>query len=591
VNWQQAGAALEALSASLPVDRESRSGARGVLRLMPLQEGMTEGLREPLLILWASVGVVLLIACVNIASLLLARGGGRARELATRLALGCGRAGIVRQLLAESLLIGAAGATAGLLLGVAAMRALVRLAEDIFPLWNDVTLDSRVLLATAATAILTSLLFGIAPAIHFSRLDVHQTMVESGGRGHAGRARHWSQRLLVVSEVALGVVLLVSAGLLIRTFTHLRGLQPGFDPENVQTASISLQDVRYEKSDAILRLLDEGARRLRAVDGVLDAAVVLGLPYERVLNNGFHRLDGPNVNDGRNEITNLCYVTPGFFDTLRIPLRKGRLLRDSDSPGAPLAMVVNEAFVKTYLPNQEPVGSHLRTGAKDIWTIVGVVGDVQQRPGWGSFGPLAAMPLAYVTAGQFPEKAMMMVHTWFTPNWVIRTRQTQPAVLAAIQQTLASLDPLLPVAPLQPISRTQSDALRFERFLMSLLTAMAALALTLASVGLYGLISNSVQERTRELGIRMALGASLRGTVWSVLRPVAWLVAIGLAAGGVLSLFTAKVLKSLLWGVKSSDPWTFAAVGLALLGVAALASLVPTLRIVRLDPAQTLRHE
>ena len=186
---------------------------------------------------------------------------------------------------------------------------------------------------------------------------------------------------------------------------------------------------------------------------------------------------------------------------------------------------------------------------------------------------------------------MMMIHTWFTPNWVVRTRQTQPATMAAIQQTLAGLDPLLPVAPLQPISRTQSDALRFQQFLMSLLTALAALALTLASVGLYGLISNSVQERTRELGIRMALGASLRLTVWSVLGPVAALVVAGLGAGAVLSVFSGRVLKSLLWGVKSSDPWTFGAVALALLGVSVLAALVPAMRIVRLDPAQTLRHE
>lgn len=477
-------------------------------------------------------------------------------------------------------------------MGAGALHGLLRLGEELLPTWNEITLDARVLAATACAGLLTSLLFGAAPAFHFSRIDLRSTLVECGSRGYAGGRRHWSQRVFVFSQVALGVLLLVSAGLLMRTFSHLHGLQPGFDAERVFTASVSLQDARYAETAPILRLYEEGLARLRRQPGVEEAAVTLGLPYERVLNMGFHRVDGPHVHERQNEITNLCYVTPALFDVLRIPLRAGRRLSDADGANAAPALVVNEAFVDTYLRGQEAVGSHLRIGRNQIFTVVGVVGNVQQRPGWGNNGPLAAMPLAYVTVAQMPEKVLLMVHTWFSPNWVVRLRPGAPTgTLGALRQALAGVDPLLPVAAPRPIVQARSDALRSQRFLMVLLAALAALALLLSSVGLYGLIATSVTERTRELGVRLALGAPRAGLLRLVLAPVVVLVAGGLCAGALLAVAAGRLLRSLLWGVTALDGWTYAGVAVVFLIVAAAAAALPALRVARLDPALTLRQD
>ncbi|WP_321474874.1 ABC transporter permease [uncultured Paludibaculum sp.] len=589
-SWQAAQAQLDAAWAARPRTRRANEPDEYRLLAVPLQASYTADIRTPLLILWSAVGVVLLIACVNIASLLLARAGTRARELATRLALGCGRAGIVRQLLTESLIISIAGGLLGTVLGAAALRGLTRLAGDLFPIWQRVEVDPRVLAATAALSLLTSLLFGLAPALHFSRLDINGTLIQSGGRGHAGRANHWPQRLLVVSEVALGVILLVSSGLLLRSFAHLRGLDPGFDPNHVLSATFSLQDTRYQDPARVSALFRDGLARIRQSPGVESAAVTLSLPYQRALNVGFHRLDGPAAREQRNEITNLTYVSPGFFETLRVPLRRGRLFSDADTASSAPSVIVNNAFAATYFREQEAVGSHIQLG-KQQFQVVGVVGDVQSGAGWGNFGPYGQVPYLYVPAAQLSPDLVIMAHTWFSPSWVVRGSGGRNALMSGIQQAIGTIDPLLPISAFQEMDEVRAGRLDLPRFMMALLTALAGLALLLSGIGLYGLISGAVTERTRELGIRMALGATTGQTVRSVVLPGFWLTLTGVSIGLLGALAVTRVLRSMLWGVTTSDPLTLAGVAAGLLLVAVLASLAPAARILRLDPATTLRHE
>ncbi|MGJ5818215.1 ADOP family duplicated permease [Paludibaculum fermentans] len=591
LSWESVQQQLAAIWAARPRTRRTNAPEEYRLLAFPLQASFTQGIRTPLLILWSAVGMVLLIACVNIASLLLARAGSRSRELATRLALGCGRGGVVRQLLTESVLVSLAGGVLGLAIGYFALSGLEQLAGDLFPVWQPVQVDLRVLAVTLGLALFTSLVFGLAPALHFSRIDIHGNLIQSGSRGHAGRANHWPQRCLVVTEVALGVILLVSAGLMVRSFAHLRGLDPGFDPNRVLTASFSLQDARYKDPQAVSRLFRDGLERMRQIPGVESAAVTLSLPFESALNVGFHRLDGPAAREQRrNEITNIAYVTPSYFETLRIPLRRGRLLLESDSAASTPVAVVNDAFAAAYFREQEAVGSHFSLGTQQF-EVVGVVGNVQSGAGWGQFGPYGQVPFVYVSPDQLPGSLLASAHTWFAPHWVIRGNGGAAGLKAGMQQAAAAVDPLLPISGFKAMHEVRAGTLAMERFMLSLLAGLAGLALLLSGIGLYGLISGTVSERTRELGIRMALGASFGQAVGSVVLPGFWLTLAGVSIGLLGASAATRVLRSMLWGVTTSDPLTLGAVAAGLLVVAVLASLAPAARILRLDPANTLRHE
>jgi predicted permease len=585
--WAQAEGQVAAIGASVL----RRTGSDNVgLRLLSFQRGLTNDLRAPLLILWAAVGLVLLIGCVNVAGLLLARAAGRTRELATRMALGSGRAALIRQLLAESILLGICGGAAGALLGYLGVQALRLLAQDSLNVWQTITLSWRVLAATAGASLLAGILFGLYPALAASRLEIRAALGEAG-RAVAGGRNPWPRRLLVAGEVALGMVLLVGAGLLIRTFAHLQGLNPGFDASHVITAQLSLQDARYATSARVNRLFDQGLARIRELPGVESAAVTLTLPYEFALNDGFRRLDGKHV-DTESQITNFFYVTPEYFRVLRIPLLRGRVFTAADhSTAAPVAMV-SEAFVRMYLRGDDPLGRHLDMGGREHREIVGVVGDVQQKSGWGeNFGPVAAMPDIYVPATQTDDKSLQLLHTWFTPSWIVRTTGPPEGIIPGMQGALAAVDPQLPFAGFHSMADVRFRALAEQRLEAALLGALAGLALLLAAVGIYGLIANSVAERTREMGIRLALGATVPQAMRAVALPGVALACAGVAAGSVLASFASRLLRHLVWGVRPGDPATFAGVAIMLLAVAAAASFLPALRVTRLNPAETLRQE
>ncbi|MGO9254860.1 MAG: ABC transporter permease [Bryobacteraceae bacterium] len=587
VTWAAAQAQLQALSRSLMeapgFPREYRNFEE---RIVPLQRGLTADSRTQLLIAWAAVLMVLVIGCVNVAGLMLARASARHREIATRLALGGGRAAIVRQLLTESLLLALGGCALGVALGYRGIAWLKDLGAGRLEMWHPIRIDARVLLAMLALSAGTSILFGLAPALETSRLDLRTVLVE-GGRGVVGGRRRWARQALVACEVALCLVLLVCAGLLVRTLGYLDGLNPGFDTRNVISAQISLQDARYRTSLAVNRLYGLALDRMRRIPGVESAAVALTLPYQRPLNDGFRALDG---DDAAVHGIEAIYVTPGYFETLRIPIRRGRGFQDSDTPaGAPVA-VVSESFARKYYARHEPLGGHLKMG-KESLRIVGIVGDVEQHSGLGNFGPLSVQPTIYVPVAQLSDAYLQLIHTWFSPSFAIRAAGAVGVVEAQVQAAVAAADPQLPIARFKTIADLRGDITLDQRYHAMLFSTIAGLALLLAALGLYGLISHSVNQRTHELGVRMALGATAGQAIATAVKPGLVLALAGIGAGYALSRLAVRFLEHMLFGVRSTDPATFAVTAGILLAATAAASLIPAVRILWIDPARTLRDE
>lgn len=594
-SWPEVTGQLKSLSRGLMAMPNFPRGYREFEeRIIPFQAGVTDFVRKELLITWAAVLLVLAIGCVNIAGLLLARSGARQREIATRMALGAGRGSIVRQLLVESLLLALGGCVVGMGVGAFALAGLRHLGaanfESSFEFWRPIELDARVMLAMFGLAILTSVVFGLAPAVHTSRVDIRSVLVE-GGRGIASGGPRWSRNALVVGQVALSLVLLVSAGLLVKTLTYLYGLSPGFDPHNLLAAQASISsdaspNGRYNTREKVEKLFTDSLAGIRNIRGVQSAAVALTLPYERPLNYGFRALDG---NDTQGRATETVYVTPTYFDTMRIPLRAGRTLADSDTSRSAPVVVVSEAFVAKYFRGRSAVGRHIKVDVPR--EIVGVVGDVQQHSGLGSFGPLSVDPTVYLPVSQTSDVFLLLAHTWFSPQWVIRFHGAEGAIRKQVQAAVAAADPGLAIANFRSVSELQDRYTTDQRYLAALFSTLAGLALLLAAMGLYGLISQSISQRTHELGLRLALGATAQQTMRDVVRPGLVLAGAGIVAGFILSRFAVRYLESLLFGVRPTDAMTFVLTALILLLVTIVASAAPALRILRLDPAKTLRNE
>ncbi len=592
VSWSEADGQLSAISQEATRARirsQDGTGATATLSLRPMQDALVEDARAPILMLSAAVGAVLLIACVNLAALLLARGGSRAKEIATRMALGSGRLAVIRQLMVEAMVLALLGGVLGLGVGWFGLEGLKALGGQTFEEWQRVSLDGRVVGMTMAMSIVTSAIVGLVPAWQASRLNVQSALTEGGSRAVAGGARHWPRRLLVLTEVSLGVVLLVVAGLLIRTFVNLRSLEPGFEAAQLTTTSASLLDKRYETPAAVKRLIRESLSDIARTPGVQSAAVSLGLPYHRLLNMGFRLMDVPATEQGL--IANVSYVTPDFFATLGIPIRKGRSLSADDREAAEPVVVVNEAFARIYSKDRAPIERIVRIAGRER-RIVGVVGDVQQR-GAGfvltgmTRGPLTHPPLVYLPVEQ--ADGIFATHVWFQPYWTVRAASASIAE-PAIREAVAKVDPLLPMAPLESLSSIMAESTAQQRLLMTLVGVLAAAAVLLSAIGIYGLISQSVVERTREFGIRLALGATAGQVVRTVALPGILLSILGALIGGGLSLLAVRLVQSFLWGVSAHDPGTYVAVAAGLLLVATVASTLPAMRLLRLDPARALRQ-
>ena len=591
VSWPAALAGMASVGQAVSADLRTR-GVRARFTLIGLQRALTDSLRRPLLVLMAGVVIVLLIGCLNLAGLLVARSLDRTPEIATRIALGCGRSGVVRQLIVESLVLALLGGAAALAVARLAMAWLAGVVpvlgdeylQSTYGIWQPIRLDGRVLLVTALVALAASVLFGLTPALQALRLDIRAGLMTGGGRAVARAATRWPRRLLVVAQISLGVVLLTDAGLLLRSFEHLTTGGPRIDTRNVIAATLPLQDVRYTKTASVNGLFDRTLTAIKSLPGVESAAVALNLPYERGLNIPFRR-----TGDVQNQMTVLSYVTPDFFRTLRMPLRRGRQFDERDTAAGASVVIVNEAFAGTYFNGRDPLVDNIQFLGK-ARSIVGVVGNVRQKASFGNYEPIDALPIAYIPASQMPE-GFAMVHVWFSPSWVVRTTGPQAGLVTSLERMMASIDPQIPFASFRKIEDLKSRSLAPERFQAIVLGSFSALAILLVALGLYGLVARSVAERTRELGIRVALGSTAGRAMRTIALPIVTLAAIGIAAGSVLAGVSARLLRNQIWGVATNDPVSLAGAALGLLLLAFTVSVAATWRIARLTPADTLRHE
>ncbi|HVL68719.1 MAG TPA: ABC transporter permease [Vicinamibacterales bacterium] len=554
----------------------------------PYHDTLSRGARPALLLMLAAVGTLLLIACANTASLLLARATGRGREIAVRAALGANRVRIVRQLLTESVVLSLTGAVAGLLLAYWSVPALLTLLPPSFPIYQEVRVDATVLAATFAIALLTGLLFGLAPAVSLSRRDLVDAFKDDATRTTSSRRSAWLRKGLVVGEVALCMLLLIGAGLLLQTFMKMRAIDPGFDVRGLMTARMSLQGERYSTTEALNRYVEQGLDRLRRIPGVESAALVNGLPIERGLNLNVTIPDGPLQGSEKveNATTDWRFATHDYFKTMGIEIVAGRGFDERDTSGAPRVVVVNEEFVTQFFRGQNPLGYKVTVLDTDPpMEIVGVARNVREA---GLVGPMVT--LMYVPITQASEAAIRISNSYFPVSWVVRSRAPGGRLVEAMRQELRAIDPQQPVSAFRSMEEIKGAQFQAQRFQMTLLVLLASIGLLLAAAGIYGLISYAVSQRTREFGIRLALGARPGAILRSIVAQGALLACIGVALGSAAAAYGTRALQTFLFGVSTNDPLTFAAVGALLVIVAATASLVPAFRAVRLNPVAALRE-
>jgi putative ABC transport system permease protein len=591
----QAQSRVDALVVSLqkqfPEEYPAQSAWR--IRLVPLAETVVGNVRQSLILLLGAVGLVLLIGCVNVANLLLARASARGREIAIRQALGAGRKRLMRQLLTESLLLSLVGGACGLAILFFARGFLLRLVPDSLPRLNEISINWSVLLFALAASLMAGAIFGLAPALHAGRLDLaHVFKQESrGSTGSGDQAR--TRRVLVVTEFALSLVLIIVAGLLLRSFWDLLNVQPGFNPENAMAVRTWLPVPNDPTTDIYgttaqeAPFLREVIRRCRTLPGVEEVAVgsLSALP----LGHGRNDLNPlPLILEGQETQSNqapLVYrssVTPEYFHLLRMTLLRGRLFAELDGENAPPVAVINEALARAYFPNADPLGKRLKVPAPVntptfYWvTVVGVLADARME----SLAE-ASIPQLYLNLYQRRAKDLSIF---------LRGRLDTAAIPQEVREQVQTVDPELPVFGAQTLEETVSASLSVRRFSMEVIALFALTALLLAGLGIYGVISYLVSERTHEIGIRLALGAQGRTILGAILRQGLGLAIVGAAVGLVGALVVSHLMAGQLFGVKPTDPLTFGGVALLLLGVALLASYIPALRATKVDPIIALRE-
>jgi predicted permease len=548
-----------------------------------LHEALVGDVRRPLLVLLGAVGFVLLIACVNVANLLLARAAGREAELAVRSALGAGRRRLLRQLLTESAVLALLGGAAGLLLARLSLDSLLALQPQNMPHLTEVRVDKVVMAFAAALSIFTALLFGALPALHAARGASAQSL-HAGARvlaGPRGRLRTG----LVVGQIALAMVLLAGSGLLLRSFLHLRQVEPGFDSSSALTFRISLPESAYKEERERSAFFEELQARLRALPGVRSVGAVTGLPLSGARFDLSFAVEGrPKLTPAQQPTMEVRVVTPGYFETMRIPVKRGRALTDGDGEGTPQAVVLTEAAVRRYFPGEDPLGKRIDLGwgrpkgkPKAGGTVVGIVGDLKER-GLAEEHP----PEIFIPHPQLPVTTL---------DLVLRTSVAPASLLPSAQGVVRLLDPELPLMKPRTLREVVSSSLTEPRFYTVLLAAFAGTALFLAALGLFGVLSYLVLQRSREIGIRIALGAVPGDVLRGTLRQALLLSTAGVVLGLAGSLALSRSLGGLLFQLSPTDPATLGGVALLLIAVAMLASYLPARRAARVDPVVALRNE
>jgi predicted permease len=570
--------------------------------LFSMQDIAVRDIRPILMVLLGAVGLVLLIACANVANLLLARAAGRQREIAIRAAIGAGRGQILRQLLVESLMLSVLGAIAGGLAGVWGAKVLVSLSPGGLPRADDLAnapllsslLDWRLLAFMALVGVATGLLFGIAPALHLSRADVSASLKESGGRGVSNRRAARTRDALVVVEIALALMLLVGATLLIRTVAGLREVRPGFDTTNVLTMQTSLAGSKYETTRQVETLMRTMTQRIDALPGVQASALAISLPTEG-------GVDLPFVIAGRPLQANAMFhgdeqwrsVSSEYFKAFAVPVMRGRVFAERDTAGTSPVVVINEAFAKKYWPGADALGQQITIGKglgpefeDPTRAVVGIVADVRES-GLDHEAP----PVFYVPYGQVSDALTRLANNVIPAHWIVRTSGISSSLTSSIQREFLAVDAQLPVARVRPMTEVVGTSIQRQNFNMLLLTIFGAIALVLAAIGIYGLMSYSVEQDTRDIGVRLALGAERAAILRMVVGRGMTLTLIGVAAGLAAAFAASRLLAGMLYGVKPNDPATYGAVAAALAAIALAACYLPARRATRVDPIIALRAE
>jgi predicted permease len=565
------------------------------VRLVPLQDRVVGNVRHSLILLLGAVALVLLIGCVNVANLLLARASARGREMALRQALGAGRRRLITQLVTESVFLSLLGGMVGLVILLCTKQYLLRLLPESFPRLTNISISWSVLLFALGSSLVTGAIFGLAPALHAGRVDLTHALKEGARGSTASGEQAGTRRILVITEFALSVVLMIAAGLLLRSFWDLLNVRLGFSPQNVMAVRTRLPAPNFPQNDLYSNaaqetpFLREVLRRARTLPGVQEVAIgdTASVPLDqslrelKVISEGqfFLTFEGRDTQSGQPAAVERSSVTPNYFHLLGIPLLRGRFLSESDDDKAPQVAVINEAFARTYWPNQDPLGQRFKRNRADSpWiTVVGVIANARTE----SLAH-ADVPQIYLSLYQSASRRLAIF---------LRGHMDASAIPEQVREQVQAVDPTLPISGSQTLNETVSASLAERRFSMEMVALFALTALLLAALGIYGVLSYLVSERTHEIGIRIALGAESGSILRMVLRQGLRLAITGAAVGLAVALIVSQLMAGLLYGVRPTDPLTFAGVAALLIGVALLACYIPARRALRVDPLAALRHE
>jgi predicted permease len=578
----QARREVTAFAEGLKHDHPSSYDRTWTIETRSFQEFNTARLRPALLVLLGAVGLVLLIACANIANLLLARSEARTREMAVRAAIGATRRDLVRQLLTESLLLSGAGAVAGLGVAVAAIQALIALSPvDQIPA-QGVTIDGTVLLYTFAIALATGFIFGFAPALHASRTDLQHTL-KDGGRTAGDQQGRWLRRVLVVAEMAVALMLLVGAGLLLRSFARLQDVSPGFDPTHIATMGVTLPNTKYKDDASLVNFFTAARRKIAALPGVVSVGATSNIPFGANWGTGSFTVEGYQQPKGQpGPWGDLRLVTPGYFEAIKVPLIRGRFFTDADRADSMPVVVVDSEAVRRFWPNADPLGKRVTfdDSSKPDAKWLSVVGVVDHTAHEGLDAEHRVQ--LYFVYPQLAQRQMTLA---------VRTAGDPAAIVNAVRRAIRDVDPDQPISDVATMDTLMDRAVGQRRLLMTLLATFAALAMVLAALGIYGVMAFDVTRRSQEIGVRMALGAARSNVLGLVLRQGLALAGIGVGLGLILAAVFKRVLQAQLFGIEATDPLTFLSVAGGLLAVATIATLLPALRATRVNPVQALRYE
>ncbi len=595
------GVTLEAANAQLKIVAEETRrehpkwmNKEETVRAVDFQREMSGDIRRALLILVGAVGFVLLIASANVANLLLARAAGRQREIAVRIAIGASRGQLIRQLLTESTILSLCGGALGLLIGVWGVRALISVIPGELPRAAEFTsLDPRIVLFTVAVCLLTAVLFGLFPALQISRPHLASTLKESSSRSGTSLRHNRSRALLVVTETALAVVLLIGAALLIRSFASLRNTNPGFNTKNLLTMQISLAGAKYAKTAAVERLFEQTIQRVESLPGIAGASAAIALPLESEIDLPFTVEGRPAPESGFHGSEQWRSIGAHYFSVLGVAIRRGRAFDERDTGRSSPVLIINEAFAKRYFSKDDPIGQRITIGRglgpqfeEATRQIVGVAADIREQS-LDSPPP----PVMYVPTGQATDGLTTLANAVIPRCLIARTGPQPHSFASAIERELQGVDGQLALTRVRTMEDVLADVTARQNFNMLLLGIFSAIALFLAAIGIYGLMSYSVEQRTQEIGIRMALGAGQGRMVGMIVRQGAQLAIAGVAIGLVAAYGLTRVMTSLLYEVKATDPLAFAGVAILLTLVALAATYLPARRATKVDPVCALRYE